>query len=42
MDQTEDSPADGARAEASRRMLIEAWAFLAAHHGVRLAPRGTR
>lgn len=32
----------GARAEASRRMLIEAWAGLAAHAGVRLRPRAGR
>lgn len=33
---TTTTTADGARDEATRRMLIEAWAFLAAHHGVRL------
>lgn len=36
MDTTGDRSADGGRAEASRRMLIEAWAVVAAHHGVRL------
>jgi hypothetical protein len=31
-------PGEGARREASRRMLIEAWAGIAAHHGVRVSP----
>jgi hypothetical protein len=37
MDIENERRADGGRAEASRRMLIEAWTVIAAHHGVRLS-----